>query len=814
MRLRFLILLFLLPFFTKAQQITLPVDTTQQKVQAIPLAEIPSNAERLIQKTNNDYQQKISKSTIQDVQLLTDSLESTAIELANLSDQVLNQDIPYFVLETAINRWSRFVPLIVKEENKLKSYSLQLSEVNDELNKTNANWLLTKTKGTIEVYPEAIENRIDKILGIIDSVTLVLNDSLSKCLSLQNTLVDIQINAESYSKKLNDYKTQTLSELLTSRETPIWAMEQQADSIASDFTLNLLIKYSREDVADYFNLQYNSILFILILFIVFWLALLWMKGKYNELQIKEVKELELGKYIFSRAATAAMLFAMIVQSLILSRKPYILELGVTLIIFFLFIIIIPGLVIKALRWSVYLLSVLFLFVNFDLLLFHSQNTIQIISLVESLGVFAFLGWFLRNESRITPPDTERTVWFKFLSITGPVYFILIIIAILANLIGYVYLSRLINTGVVNSSLIWLLLVAAYRIIEGLSYLFLETGFALKSRIVLSRRKDILSSITFIFKKVIFLLWIYYTLQILMLWDIVIEWVIDIWNWGFQTETIEITIGKIISFFLILFLSWGIANFIKTLLQVEILSRFKLSRGVPMAIASISNYTLVVIGFFVALIFAGLDLTKISFIIGTLGVGIGFGLQNVVSNFISGLILIFERPIAIGDIIIVENIEGTVTSIGIRSSKILQYNGDEEIIPNATLISGRVTNRTLTNKQRRFIITIQTALDTDPDLVIDLLQKASKEVDGVLSYPEPKAYFQGIVEQSLKFSLYYWVGDNILDVVSNTNLKVHQYLRENGVQIPIPRRIEYIVEDPDKIQKPDKKEEKDKNDKQS
>ncbi len=177
------------------------------------------------------------------------------------------------------------------------------------------------------VYPEAIEERIDRVLFLIDSVNLVLNDSLSKCLSLQNELVDVQI----------------------------WAREQQTDSLSNDFTLNLLLKYSKEDVVDYFNQQYNSALLILVLFVIFWMAFLWMKSKYKELQAKEVKALELGKYIFSKAATAAFLFAIIVQSLALSKKPYILELVVNLLVFFLFIVIIPGLVTKALKWSIYFL---------------------------------------------------------------------------------------------------------------------------------------------------------------------------------------------------------------------------------------------------------------------------------------------------------------------------------------------------------------------------------------------------------------------------------------------------------------------------
>ena len=821
MRFGFLIFILSLPIFFSAQNAIIPPpDTTKQLTKAIPLAEIPSEAERLFQKINKEYQTEIYKSTIHDVRLFSDSLKSTSSALATLSNLVLDQDIPYFVLETAINRWNRFIPVVAKDISKLKTYSSHLSEVNDELNELNKIWLLTKSLGTEEEYPEVITSRLDEVLGMIDSVKTVLNDSLSKCLGLQNDLVDIQIKAETYLKDLTDFKTKTLSELLTSRSSPIWALRQETeiDSSALDFDLSLLLSYSEEDVTNYYNTEEKSIFTILFIFVIFWVALIWMKSRYNELKAKEVKELELGKYIFSRAIPSALLFTLILQSLILSKKPYILELGFTFIIFVLFLIIIPGLVVKRLRWNLVVLSFVFLLVNFDLLIFHKAQSIQLISLFESTLVFLFLGWFLLRESKIKPLEHEKKVWFNFLSFIGPIYFIFIIVAIIANMLGYVYLARLINTGIVNSALIWMLLVAAFRIIEGLTYLFLETNFALRSRIVLSRRKDILGWTTFIFHKILFALWVYYTLQILMVWDPVSEWALTIWNLGFKSETIDISVGKISSFFIILVFVWALANFIKLLLQVEILSRFKLSRGVPMAIASLTNYTLIVIGFFVALIFAGFDLTKISFIIGTLGVGIGFGLQNIVSNFISGLILIFERPIAIGDIIIVDTVEGTVTSIGIRSSKILQYNGDEEIIPNATLISGRVTNRTMTNSQRRFLIPINTALDTDPDFVIELLQNASKEVKGVLSYPEPRVYFDGIYEQSLRFSFYYWIGENIMDVKSETNLKVHQYLREAGIKIPIPRQIEYHMDKPDDIDLLSKQEvkkgEKDANDKKS
>jgi len=124
MRFGFLIFILSLPIFFSAQNAIIPPpDTTKQLTKAIPLAEIPSEAERLFQKINKEYQTEIYKSTIHDVRLFSDSLKSTSSALATLSNLVLDQDIPYFVLETALNRWNRFIPVVAKDISKLKTYS-------------------------------------------------------------------------------------------------------------------------------------------------------------------------------------------------------------------------------------------------------------------------------------------------------------------------------------------------------------------------------------------------------------------------------------------------------------------------------------------------------------------------------------------------------------------------------------------------------------------------------------------------------------------------------------------------------------------
>jgi len=404
-------------------------------------------------------------------------------------------------------------------------------------------------------------------------------------------------------------------------------------------------------------------------------------------------------------------------------------------------------------------------------------------------MIAFLWWFLRHKQLLRPRTRSEFLWFGFLSKAGPVFLLIFLAALVSNVLGYVSMTEYITNSTLNAILIWLLLGAAYRITEGLVYLFLETNYAQEFHLVQKRKEEIFNLITTVFRLGTVILWIYYTLVQFMLWDPFMEAINDVLSVGHQFGAVTITIGGILSFFLILLLSWGIANMIRILLEDEILSRFKLARGVPMAIASLTHYALITIGFFLALASAGFDLTNIGLLAGALGVGIGFGLQNIVSNFISGLILIFERPITVGDVIEVEGIIGTVTAIGIRSSQVRQFNGDEEIIPNATFISGRVTNRTLSDSRRRYIIRVNTSLEADPQQVLGLLEETCRSVDHVLRYPPPRAYFEGIVDQSMQFSLFYWLSSNILDANSLVNLQVHSALQEAGVKFRIPRQLQ-------------------------
>jgi len=206
------------------------------------------------------------------------------------------------------------------------------------------------------------------------------------------------------------------------------------------------------------------------------------------------------------------------------------------------------------------------------------------------------------------------------------------------------------------------------------------------------------------------------------------------------------------------------------------------------ISTTAYYAILLFGFFFALGIAGVDVNRFTLLAGAFGVGIGFGLQNIVNNFISGLILLFERPIHPGDTIEVGGVSGIVKKIGIRSSTISTGDGADAIIPNATLISDKLMNWTLTDPWRRIEINIGVAYSSDLQKVMQILLAVANADSNVLKDPAPAVVFQGFGEGTLNFTLRFWtlVQANI-DTKSRLSIALVQALHEAGIEMPFPQR---------------------------
>ena len=202
-----------------------------------------------------------------------------------------------------------------------------------------------------------------------------------------------------------------------------------------------------------------------------------------------------------------------------------------------------------------------------------------------------------------------------------------------------------------------------------------------------------------------------------------------------------------------------------------------------------HYALVLVGFITALSVLGFDMKNITIIGGALGIGIGFGLQTIVSNFVSGLILLFERPLKVGDSIQLGDQWGMVKHLGLRATVIETFDEAEVVVPNADLISGQVTNWTLANRRVRIVIPIGVAYGSDLALVMKTLLGCAADHSLVLADPEPRVIFSAFGASSLDFELRVWIADfdDRRTVQSDLLLEIDRRFRDLDIEIPFPQR---------------------------
>ncbi|HWP81023.1 MAG TPA: mechanosensitive ion channel domain-containing protein [Bacteroidota bacterium] len=217
-------------------------------------------------------------------------------------------------------------------------------------------------------------------------------------------------------------------------------------------------------------------------------------------------------------------------------------------------------------------------------------------------------------------------------------------------------------------------------------------------------------------------------------------------------------------------------------------------GRRQAIATIVHYLVVVVGLLIVLQTAGIDLTTFNVFAGAIGIGVGFGLQNIANNFISGLIILFEQPIKIGDRIEVGEVEGDVTSIGARSTTVVTNDNISIIIPNSKLISENVINWSHNDNKVRFKIPVSVAYGTDVRLVEMVLLEVAHENKDVLEAPAPAVRFIEFGDNGLAFELRAWT-DTLTHrkglLISNLNFAIHEKFKEHKIEIPFPQRDIHI-----------------------
>jgi potassium efflux system protein len=258
--------------------------------------------------------------------------------------------------------------------------------------------------------------------------------------------------------------------------------------------------------------------------------------------------------------------------------------------------------------------------------------------------------------------------------------------------------------------------------------------------------------------------------------------------GFTVGTQKISIGLILTALSILYGAFLVSWVIQAVMMEEIFARRGLDAGARISISRLIHYALVLTGFILALFALGFDLKNITILGGALGVGIGFGLQTIVNNFVCGLIMLFERPVKVGDAIELNGQQGKIKKVGLRATVVQTYDNSEIVVPNSDLITNQVTNWTLAERLSRIRIPVGVAYGSDVPLVMKTILECAASNQTVLKHPAPQVLFVNFGGSSLDFELRAWLADfdTRLRVISELHQEIDRKFRELNIEIPFPQ----------------------------
>jgi potassium efflux system protein len=406
-----------------------------------------------------------------------------------------------------------------------------------------------------------------------------------------------------------------------------------------------------------------------------------------------------------------------------------------------------------------------------------RGTMLVVSLaatVVAVGELRRRGW----EADIASKGRRKLFRAALIAAT-----ILLLSSLVANLVGNVALARLLAGSTLYSSALMLLLSGVLQVLEGLLVIGLRSPTASGRPLIANNVELFQTRGTRYLRWAIGLLWLLATARLFRIDVPIADAVQKAVSWRARMGSLDLSLGDVLAFVITLWVAVLLGRLVGFVLDEGLKTR-GLGRGVHTAISRTASYAVVAVGTVLAVLASGTELTRLTVLIGTLGVGIGFGLQDVVNNFVSGLILLYERPVQVGDVIEVGDVMGTVQRIGIRSSTVATEWGSEVVVPNAHLISNEVTNWTLSDKRRRTDIDVAVAEAASPERVRELLLQVAGAHPEVLKAPEPLALFAGFGNSALNFQLQIWTPEEIRDrVASELRTAIPRVLGEAGIHFP-------------------------------
>jgi small-conductance mechanosensitive channel len=647
-------------------------------------------------------------------------------------------------------------------------------------------WKRTRAAASRSAAPEAVLRQIDQALGALGAADRKLEPPLSRVVELEQRVEQLRLAVGPSMQRLEAAKTALAVSLFERQDAPLWeSLPDLAAMVAAPSKVGESLAGILAELRDYADRYSDRLVIHVLLFLV----LGWAFTRARAARARRLKEgagptFDPLRHPWSAAFLVAVLLAPLVQPM--RVRGY--QLIVFPVAFVAWFRVVGGMLSPALRGPLLGLALLALVSLVRAVVVELQLVSRMLLIAELIVVLAGVVWLRRPERlQYVPWREARGLWLRavdgWMRIAAPA----VGVGLVSALLGYTNLADRIATLAIWGSIGGAAWVAVVQITEAIAENVVEQGRLDRLRSVRSDRLAFLALLRRVTRGLVVLLWAYTTLASAGLWSPVRDGLGSLLSGSVGYGPVSISLGGVVAFGLTLWISWLLARFVSVVLDQEVFSRVRTPPGVPFAVSTFTRYAILVVGFVLAMGTVGFSLDRVTLMLSAVGVGIGFGLQNLVNNFVSGALLLFERPIRVGDQVQIEDLLGLVTSIGLRASKVRTFDGSEVIVPNSDFISGRVVNWTLSDRKRRVILPVGVAYGTPPRRVIELLGEMARAHPEVLAEPAPVVLFRGFGDSSLDFEIRAWTEGDWVAVMSDLAVATSEALEAAGISIPFPQR---------------------------
>lgn len=723
-------------------------------------------------------------------------VEASTPQILELVDSIIaiKEDVTLRDLKVRKVEWTNYGSSLKQYQGVVKNRSEEISKIINDLYYDLNRWELTKKELEERSENKDVSKSIDEVIKALEDIMKSAHTRLDTIFLTQKKITDLILIIDEEISNIEFAEGQRRKDYFVLDHAPIWEGGKSMvsnDSIEpatlSSATLIIEgIKQNRNQFLDFFHLNIKT--FVLqIIFLIFLLGFLIAanrKLKKNILTLKNPVEIQARTILKHPILTTLSVGILVSAFFYNSMVPAYAEFHV-MIVLFATVLLLPKVTDSKFSSFLWLLFAVYILNTFEAFIGVKANLVRWLLIIDALLLSMSL--FRGRKIVVDNPEKFSQILkpFKFISI---LYITLLIISIVANVIGMVALSNYITKAVLVSLSFGMIIYLAVKVFTSIFILIFKFRASTNIQTITAMVNATHQRIRPLFNFIGLVFWLFFTISGFELYDLLVNWFNEMMALKWAIGEMTISLGGILAFVGIFVFTLLISKIAATLFQDEWMVNV-LPRGIAPAISLVLRIVVIALGLYAGFSAAGVDLSKLGFILGALGVGIGFGLQNVVLNFVSGLILAFERPINLGDTIEVDMEMGVVTNIGVRSSNIRAYSGAEVIIPNGDLISKKVINWTLSNRNRRSKVPMKTSPDADPEKVINLFNKIALDHPNTSPEPPPKTYFYGYgPDGNLNFALLYWTTfSDTLKTDSAIALQIFKALKEEGIQAPAPVR---------------------------